>query len=300
MPAYAHIGPEEDQDMRVAVAGPTGVLGRALVPLLLQKGFTVRALARSPEKVRRLFPQVNEIIKCDLLASTAEDLAPMLDGCDAVLHTATSIPRDFTAPNAWDATTRLRTDGVRKLLDASLGAGVRRYIQQSITMAYPDHGDDWIQEDMLLDSSPERAEICAPVIAMERMIRDTRLDQVEWCILRGGTFVGKGTFQEGLIERLRSGAEFVPCDGRNFVSLVHVSDMANAIVAAVKQAPAGSVFNVVDDPIRNGEYFDRLAASIGAKKPGRDLTAECPPSWRCSNQAAKARLMWQPSHGIIP
>ena len=54
--------------MRVAVAGPTGVLGRALVPLLLEKGHSVRALARTPETVRTLFPEVSEVLACDLLA----------------------------------------------------------------------------------------------------------------------------------------------------------------------------------------------------------------------------------------
>ncbi|MEJ2600102.1 MAG: NAD-dependent epimerase/dehydratase family protein [Anaerolineales bacterium] len=286
--------------MNVAIVGPTGVLGRALVPLLLQKGYRVHALARSPEKVHKLFPQVADIFECDLLAISTDDLASMLEGCDAVVHIATAIPRDFTAPHAMDVTNRLRTDGVRKLLDVSLEVGARRYIQQSITMAYPDHGDDWISEDMPLDSSPERAEICAPVIAMEQMVRDIPLDELEWCILRGGTFVGKGTFQEDRIERLRSGDEIVPCDGRNFTSLVHVADMASAVAAAIDHAPAGSVFNVVDEPLRNGEYLDRLAASIGAARPRRDRKADCTPSWRCSNQAAKAKLMWQPLHGITP
>lgn len=286
--------------MKVAIVGPTGVLGRALVPLLLQQGYSVHALARSPEKVRKLFPQVTEIFECDLLAIPTEDLAPMLEGCDAVVHIATAIPRDFTAPHAMDVTNRLRTDGVRKLLDASLEVGVGRYIQQSITMAYPDHGDDWINEDMPLDTSPENAEICAPVIAMEQMVRDTSLDELEWCILRGGTFVGKGTFQEDRIERLRSVNEIVPCDGRNFTSLIHVADMASAIAATIDRALAGSVFNVVDEPLRNGEYLDRLADSIGAARPRRDMTAVCPPSWRCSNQAVKAKLLWQPLHGITP
>jgi len=60
--------------MRVAVVGPTGVLGRALVPLLLEKGYSVRALARSPAKVRRMFPQVSEVIECDLLSDITGDL----------------------------------------------------------------------------------------------------------------------------------------------------------------------------------------------------------------------------------
>ncbi len=287
--------------MQVAVVGSTGVLGRALIPLLLQGGHTVRALARSAEKARLLLPQDAQIFECDLLSPNIEGHLPsLLNGCDAVIHIATSIPRDFNAPNAWDANTRLRTDGVRLLLDASREVGVKRYIQQSITMAYPDMSDDWITEDMPLDSSPERAWLCAPVIAMEQMLRNVPFAELEWCILRGGTFVGKDTFQESTIERLRIGKEIVPCDGRNFTSLIHVLDMASAIVAAIENASPGSVFNIVDEPLRYGEYLDRLADSIGIPRPRRDKVIECPPSWRCSNQAAKARLRWQPLHGIIP
>ncbi len=224
----------------------------------------------------------------------------MLDGCEVVVHIATAIPRDSTAPNAWDANTRLRTTVVKILLKASLEVGVRRYVQQSITMAYPDYGEDWITEDAPLDTSPDQALICAPVITMEEMIRNVSPEELHWCILRGGNFVGPGTFQDRTIENLRAGKEVVLCDGRNFVSLIHVSDMAAAIVAALMRAPAGSVFNIVDEPIRQGEYSDRLAASMGVAKPRRDEKAKCPSSWRCSNQAAKSVLEWLPIHNIFP
>jgi nucleoside-diphosphate-sugar epimerase len=286
--------------MRIAVIGPTGVLGRALVPILMQKGHIVRALARSTTKVRKMFPRLGEIVECDLISNIAGDLPSMLDGCDAVVHIATSIPLNFTDANAMKANTRLRTVGTKILLDASLKVGIRRYIQQSITMAYPDHGDNWITEDLPLDASPGRTGICAPVITMEQMIRNIPLEDLEWCILRGGTFVGEGTFQENAIERLRSDKEIVFCDGKNFTSLIHVEDMAAAIAAAIEIAPPGSIFNVVDEPIRRGEYLDRLADSIGVTRPKRDETAPCPPSWRCSNQAARTALNWQPSHSIIP
>ncbi|MCC6300992.1 MAG: NAD-dependent epimerase/dehydratase family protein [Anaerolineales bacterium] len=284
---------------QVAVLGATGVYGRALIPLLLQSGHTVRALARSTAKAKSLFPQGVQILECDLLAPNVGSFLPsLLDGCDAVAHIATAIPRDFSAPNAWEANTRLRTDGVRAALDASLKAGVKRYVQQSITMAYPDHGDEWITEDMPLESSS--TEVRTPVITMEQMVRDTPLEKMQWCILRGGSFVGKDTFQEGLIERLRTGKEIVACDGGNFIALIHVLDMATATAAALESAPAGSIFNIVDEPLRQGDYLDRLADSIGAPSPKRDESVACPPSWRCSNQAAKLVLKWQPQHGVIP
>lgn len=287
--------------MKIAVAGSTGILGRTFIPLLLEQGYAVRALARSTKKARIFLPQGVEIVECDLLSPNVEEhMSSMLAGCETVVHIATSIPRDFTAPNAWDVNTRLRTDVVKILLKTSLKVGVKRYVQQSITMAYPDYGEDWITEDAPLDMSSDRAWVCAPVITMEEMIRNVSPEKLHWCILRGGTFVGPGTFQDRTIENLRAGKEVVPCDGRNFVSLIHVSDMATAIVAAFMRAPAGSVFNIVDEPIRQGEYSDRLASSMGAARPQRDEKAKRPHSWRCSNQAAKSVLEWLPIHNIIP
>ncbi|MCC7129525.1 MAG: hypothetical protein B6D39_04015 [Anaerolineae bacterium UTCFX2] len=287
--------------MKIAVAGPTGVLGRALIPLLLEEGVEVRALARSVEKAQRLFPQRVEIVECDLLAPDIEKtLQPLLHGCETVMHIATAIPADASAPNAWVANTRLRTDAVRMLLDASAAAGVKRYFQQSITMAYPDCGDEWITEDMPLDTSSGRASVTSPVAAMETMVRESSARGLDWCILRGGSFVGKDTFQDRLIENLRAGKETVPCNGDNYVSLIHVADIAAAFVAALKYASAGSIFNIVDQPLRQREYVDGLAASIGAPKPPRDADSGCPPSWRCNNQHARSVLNWLPTHAIIP
>lgn len=287
--------------MKLAIAGSTGVLGRAVIPLLVQQGHEVRALARSTDKAKKLFPHSVEIVECDLLAPQLDQtIASLLHGCEGVIHIATAIPRDFTAPHAWDANTRLRTDVVRMLLKASLEVGAKRYIQQSITMAYPDCGDNWITEDTPLDASPERAQVCAPVIAMEEMVRNIGARNLDWCILRGASFVGSDTFQDEMIEKLRAGKEIVPCNGKNFVSLIHVADIATAVVAALNHAPTGSIFNIVDEPMRQGEYSDRLAVSIGAAKPPRAENSSCPPSWRCSNQHAKSILNWHPTHAIIP
>lgn len=287
--------------MKVAVAGSTGILGCAVIPLLLQQGHEVRALARSPEKAKKLLPPEIEIVECDLLAPDINQaIAERLRGCEAVLHLATAIPQDFTIPNAWDANTRLRTEAVRLLLDTSLVTGVERYIQQSITMAYPDCGERWIAEDTPLDDSPERAQVCGPVITMEALVRNTPTRDLHWCILRGGSFVGAGTFQDRLIENLRAGREVIPCNGMNFISLIHAADMATATVAALERAPAGSTFNIVDEPLRQSDYYDRLAEAIGAEKPKRDESSKCPPSWRCSNQHARSTLNWAPTHNVIP
>jgi nucleoside-diphosphate-sugar epimerase len=285
----------------IAVVGPTGVLGRALVPLLLARGHAVRALARSASKAAVVLPHGLEVVEHDLLAPDAAQALPgLLAGCDAVAHIATAIPGDFDAPGAWDANTALRTAGVRALLDAALAAGVGCYVQQSIVMAYPDRGDAWITEETPLDASPARARTGNPVRVMEGMVRAVPAGDLRWCILRGGVFVGPGTFQERLIADLHAGAHAVAGDGRNYLSPVHIADVAAAFAAALERAPAGSVLNVVDEPLREGDYADRLADAIGAPRPPRNRAISCPASQRCSNVAARALLGWAPTHPVIP
>jgi nucleoside-diphosphate-sugar epimerase len=285
--------------MRMFVVGATGVLGRTLMPLLLQQGYSVRALARSPEKVRALERAGIEAVQGDVLTpETANQLPTLVMDCHAVIHIATAIPRDRAAPGAWDTTTRLRTEGTHLLLKASLAAGVAWYVQQSIALAYPDGGDRRLDESTPLDASPARAVVCAPVIRMEEMIRSLPLEQLRWCIVRGGAFVGQGTAQDDLVAMIRAGQVVVPCDGRNFISFVHVGDMASAIVAVLQHAPAGSTFNIVDEPIRYGDYVDHLATLLNVPKPPRDESQPCPPSFRVSNEAACTTLGWTPSHGI--
>src|SRR5687768_17958474 len=80
--------------MKIAVAGSTGVLGRAIIPLLLQQGYEVRALARSVEKAKNVFPQNVEIAECDFLSPNVnEKIGSYFQGCGAVIHVATSIPK---------------------------------------------------------------------------------------------------------------------------------------------------------------------------------------------------------------
>src|SRR5438309_2048335 len=96
----------------ISIVGATGVLGQELVPLLLQQGHKVRSLSPSPERAVKIFGQDVEAVECDLTSPTIPERLPkLLEGSEIVLHIATAIPRDATAPGAWVATTRLRTDG---------------------------------------------------------------------------------------------------------------------------------------------------------------------------------------------
>ncbi len=287
--------------MRIFVIGATGVLGRSLLPRLQQAQHDIYTLVRSSQQAQVLqaagiVATIGEL----LLAETQQQLPELVKGCEAVIHIATAIPSNPSAPGAWDTNTRLRTEGTRHLLDAALQAGAARYIQQSITMAYPDSGDTWLDEDQPLDTTPARENICGPVIEMERMVRDVPPDRLQWSILRGGIFVGPETGQETLLERLRAGQVEIPGTGQNYISPIHVADMAEAIALALEHAPGGSIYNVVAQPLRYGDYIAMLANRLRLPHPPYNASLPEAPSYRCSNQRAREQLGWQPRHSIWP
>lgn len=127
---------------------------------------------------------------------------------------------------------------------------------------------------------------------MEDSVRESTLD---WCVLRGGLFYGPGTgFDDDWFDRARSGRLRLPGDGDDYVSLVHIVDMAAATVRAIERWPSRRALIVADDqPATWREVFGYIAASVGAEPPqpgGRPAF----PSWRARNERAKEALSWRP------
>lgn len=272
--------------MKILVVGASGVLGRNVVPRLVERGYAVRVIARRPEQARFLEyigaePLIGDIFDPDSLDQAAR-------GCEAALHLATAIPK--SGSQDWSLNDRIRREGTRNFITAASNNGVKRYIQQSITLLYGDKEQTIADESTPLQLSP----VSQSAADMEDLVRASVLD---WCILRGGLFYGPGTGRE---EEWRQAARqnrlALPGDGSGLISLVHVVDMARAVVAATEQAPSGSVYNIVDnEPVSYKRLFTYIAIQLDAAAPQADGPKYLP-SLGCSNARAKQELPWQPSY----
>lgn len=118
--------------MQAFVTGGTGMLGNNLVRDLLDHGWSVRALARSPEKARRVLgdrPTV-EWIGGDL--DRLDAWTPALDGVDVLFHTAAMFREyDGTDPDAWTRLLRTNVEGTVGLARAAAARKVRRFVDTS-------------------------------------------------------------------------------------------------------------------------------------------------------------------------
>ena len=286
--------------MRAFIVGANGVLGRAVVDRLLDRGGTVCAMVRSRDRATAIDRDGVQLIEGDLLLEPPARLAEMIAGCDVVAHLATALRPDSPGFGTTNTNAALRTTGTRRLLDAALAAGVPRYIQQSIALAYVDGGDAWLDEATPFYRPEDAGGAAQPAVEMEAMVRALDPARVAWIILRGGAFVGRDTRQDDVIAGLRAGTVTVAGDGSNWVSFVHVGDYADAVVAAMHSEATGVTLNITDDPVRSGEYLDSLADILRVPRPARDPAAVLPRAYRCTSAAARDILGWRPRIGIWP
>jgi len=281
-------------NMCVAVIGATGVYGRHLVPRLIAAGHRVRALVRKPASAVIAAACGAEVIAADIF--DAASLKSGLVGCDVAINLATSLPSPTSQSGDFAKNDALRREGTPIFIRACHEAGVGRIIQQSIAMTHAGGGDEWADETTFHPAPGEGifADAVAAVRAMEASVTASDLD---WLILRGGLFYGPGTgFDEDWFARARAGKLKLPGEGNDYVSLVHISDMASATVAAIARWPSRQGLIISDgNPARWRDVFGYVCALAGTAAPppgGRSLMA----SFRVTSRRARELLAWTPAY----
>jgi uncharacterized protein YbjT (DUF2867 family) len=160
--------------MRIFLAGASGVIGRRLVPMLVEAGHTVAGTTRSEEKaelVRGLGaePVVIDVYDTDALRGAVVDFAP-----DLVMYQLTDLPDDASQiPERAKANARIREEGTANLIAAAEAAGAGRFLAQSIAWT-PAAGNE------------SREDLEAQVLAYDGV----------GVVLRYGQFYGPGTYYE--------------------------------------------------------------------------------------------------------
>lgn len=268
------------------LAGATGVIGRSLVPLLLNHGHHVAAMSRreaSPAERRdRLrWRSVNVFDRAAVFALMEEERP------DCVMHQLT----DLTSMNS-DENALLRSVGTRNLVDAAQAAGVRRMVAQSIAWGY-EPGSEPADEGTPLDlhAPYPRQTTIRGVVALESAVAEIR----HFVVLRYGTLYGPGTWyaRDGAFaRRVREQTMQQSSEVTNFL---HVEDAANAALLALHW-PNG-VVNIVDgDSAMEAEWLPLYAKRLNAPEPPRSAAnQEVSGMTRVVGNAHARSLGWQPS-----
>ncbi len=232
----------------IALTGATGFVGGHLLRRLLERGHTVRALARQPQRLREAAKTGRlEIVAGDLRDASALD--SLLAGADALVHVAGLVKarqrREFFEVNA-EATERLMLEAARR--------GVPRVVHVSSLAA---------REPAL--SSYARSKRAGEEAALTALGGQV-------VVVRPPAVYGPGDEATlGLIDQLSRRRGLVPGRRDMRFSLLHVRDLAEALMRLATSEVAGGEVLEIDDGRDGGYSWDDLAAVAAAalKRPVR-------------------------------
>ena len=300
--------------MKIFVLGGTGVIGKNLIPLLVEKRHEVTALVRSSEKAKLVEDMGAEAVKANVFDK--EELTKVIRKAEpeVIIHQLTALAtfsgnfRNFD--KEFKMTNRFRSEVTDTLLNIAKDIGTKRFIAQSFCgWPFARVGGPIKSEEDPLDPEPPssfRRSLDA-IKHLEKSVRESQ--KVEALALRYGFFYGPGTSisKDGSIaEAIRKRRIPLIGNGAGVWSFLHIGDAVQSTVAALTNGSPG-IYNVVDDePAPVSEWLPFLAESLEAKPPSKVpvwlakiLIGEAGVSMMtkirgASNSKAKNELKWEP------
>jgi len=288
--------------MRVFVTGASGFIGRELCSQLIERGHEVCAFVRRPGSE----PPGTRAIAGDLSDDLRvhEALAETMPDC--VIHLAAEIASQRSERKLQ----AVNVTGTESLISAALlvggpnpiADGRPRFVFASTVVTGDAHGDLLTEETPL----PVRTPYGRSKQSGERLLLDAPLPSV---IVRPSHVYGPGGwYVDELIAQLRRpGRLAVIGDGANLWDVVHVHDVAAALVLAAEHAQPRSIYHVADDePITFYDFMALTARELGLGPPrrtpaalarliaGRNAVDAVTRSARSSNAKIKRELGWEP------
>jgi nucleoside-diphosphate-sugar epimerase len=217
---------------KLFLAGATGAIGTALVPLLIDAGYVVYGSTRRPERAKILEAKGVTPVIVDAFDSAALTSALVRISPSSVIHQLSDLPPSLDPKQMAEGVVRnarMRSDGTRNLVAAALAAGCGRLIAQSNAWAYAPGPKPYTEDDPLdLAAEGIRSITVHGVAALEQLTLGT--PALVGTVLRYGRIYGPGT----------STPE--PAGGPS----VHVEAAAWAALLAVQRS-SGGIFNITDD-----------------------------------------------------
>ncbi len=248
---------------KVLVTGATGFLGRRTAEMLIDQGFTVRALVRTPPKAGTLANLGVEISQGDV--TDPDSLKPAFQGIDYVIHAAADT--SGTEKGARQVT----IEGTRNILDLCASRQVKKLVYISSCSVYgsADYKEgQLVDETSSLERFPERRGIYSwAKLEAEKIVLDyMQQDKVRADCLRPGTIYGPGgeNFSPMLGFSWKNKVFVIIHKKRFILPLVYVDNLVQAILAALVQDKSkGQIYNVVDpQQIGKKEYMDTFIRKL--------------------------------------
>lgn len=248
--------------MKILVTGATSLLGRAVVPRLLERGDEVTVFQRTPSGLA-VAEHLGDIADRAAVASAME-------GCEAVVHLAARAMAVAIAP--WEEFETTNVMGTRNAVEVAREAGVGRFVHvsspavanagQSLVGASADPADPHRARGYYAKSKAQ-----AELVALAADSPDLAVVAIRPHLIWGP---GDTQLVGRIVSRAKVGRLVIVGSGTSLIDTIYIDNAADALVAALDRAPSlgGRAFVVTNGqprPVR--ELINRIAIAAGLEPP---------------------------------
>jgi uncharacterized protein (TIGR01777 family) len=241
--------------MQILITGGTGLIGRHLIPRLLELGHQITVVTRTPDKA-------SQILDSRVTLWKGLEGRPNLNGIDAIVNLAgepiadkrwTAEQKERLCQSRWGITQKLVD-----LIKAS-DAPPAVLISGSAAGYYGDLGEVVVTEE-----EPPHNEFTHKLCAQwEQIACGAQSDHTRVCLLRTGVVLASaGGILGKMVPPFRLGLGGPIGNGRQYLAWIHIDDMVNAIIWLLDNDLRGP-FNMVSPyPVRNEQFAHALGHAL--------------------------------------
>jgi len=281
--------------MRIFVTGGSGFIGSAIIKRLVEDGHDVDGLVHTASRADVVKNAGARVVLGDLLEAGA--WTSVLGEADLVISASQPVRQ---GEKITIETSRRRSfyhgKMVGNLFLAAAGSGVKGVVVTYGVNGFGDRGNEWVTENSELAPIGYERTISGAYWHIDKTSRKARIPLLN--IFTGWVY-GSGGWFEAMARGIKNGSMRVVGEGNNFMSLIHIDDLAAAYSALAEKMPFGERYALVDDnPVTQRELADCMAKTLGVTAPRNmeiaayarlagELAAE---SMSCSCRMSGARM----------
>lgn len=252
--------------MNILITGGTGFIGCRFAQKLLAEGHNVRVLGQANNEHEAANKELLEEQGAEVVLASVTDREAMfevVEGIDLVYHFAAA-QHEANVPD--QLFRDVNVTGTQNLLDASVAAGVERFVHGSTIGVYGSAMDGIISEE-----TPVRPDNIYGITKLEgEHLALSYADKLPVVVIRISEVYGPGDFRLlKMFKGIDKGIFFKIGDGQNLHHLIYVDDLiAGFEQAAQSDEAVGQVFILSGkDPLTTDDMIDTIANELNATLP---------------------------------
>ncbi|KJH71828.1 NAD-dependent epimerase/dehydratase family protein [Aliterella atlantica] len=249
--------------MKALVTGANGFTGSHLVKALEQRGDRVVGLVRKSSNLERLANCQLQLVYGEI--TDKEVLQQAIAGVDVIFHTAAYVELGIVNDAEM---TRVNVEGTRTLLEVAQTAGVAKMVYCSTIGIFGDTAGKVVDESFKrtqqnFSSAYDRTKHAAQVLVDEFATQGLPVVS----ILPSGIFGTDDPHFAPVVQQFLKGRLKLWAGGDRVTGIVHVDDLANAMILAAEKGTSGAHYIISAGDLTTREMFAQMAEKTGITAP---------------------------------